>query len=212
MKDKKTKKQILYPNYGAVIVATPGDETLWAGGVLLLHPETKWSIVSLCGKSEPESEKKFAKALKELGTSGQMGNFEAGAGRTPPSGYKIQKTILSLLFSERFDVIITPSLWPEGGQDIMSKLAAKSILALTRTGRLIAKQIWQFAYEKNRHDSSIVPAREADIYIGLAEDIRQKKYDILTNVYGYTAEDIKTKTAPNDESFWVLGKKLVKNG
>ncbi len=211
MKDKKTQEQILYPTYGAVIVARPGGETLWAGGVLLLHPETKWSVLSLCGKSDAELEKKFGKALKELGASGQMGNFGAGAGRTPPSGYKIQKTILSLLFSERFDVIITDSLWPEGEQDIMSTLAAKSVLALTRTGRLIAKQVWQFAYERKWQGSSIVSASRADICIGLSEDIQQKKYDILTNIYGYAAEDIETKIVPDEETFWVLGKKPVKN-
>ena len=34
---------------GVVIVAHPDDETLWAGGTLLMHPDCRWTVVTLTG-------------------------------------------------------------------------------------------------------------------------------------------------------------------
>ena len=50
MKNVETQNSWPYRK-AAVIVAHPDDETLWAGGTILMHPETKWTIIALCRKN-----------------------------------------------------------------------------------------------------------------------------------------------------------------
>ncbi len=206
MEKRRKQKQIIYPKYGAVIVARPGDETLLAGGTMMLHSGTNWTVLALCGKSQTELAEKFGKAVEQLGASGQMGDFESGAEKAP-SDYSVQKTMLSLLFSERFDVIITHSLWGESEQDVMTELVAKRVLALTGTSRLIVKQVWQFAYELGREGPALVPVKEADIQIEVPEQMWQKKHDIITKTYGYSPESPEAQNIVHKEAFWLLGQR-----
>src|SRR4030042_2372337 len=62
----------------AVIVAHPDDETLWAGGFILTNPEVKWTVVTICRKSDTDRAPKFFKALEELGAAGYMGDLDDG--------------------------------------------------------------------------------------------------------------------------------------
>ncbi len=57
----------------AIIVAHPDDETLWAGGTILSHPEWECFVVSLCRKSDPDRAPKFKKVLEVLGADGISG-------------------------------------------------------------------------------------------------------------------------------------------
>ena len=50
----------------AVIVAHPDDETLWAGGTILSHPNHNWYIVCLCRASDSERATRFYETLKIL--------------------------------------------------------------------------------------------------------------------------------------------------
>ena len=49
-----------------VIVAHPDDETLWAGGTILMNPENQWTIITLCRRDDPDRNPKFYAALKIL--------------------------------------------------------------------------------------------------------------------------------------------------
>ena len=51
--DSKITKEWVFEN-AVVIVAHPDDETLWAGGTILMHPETHWTILTLCRTSDPD--------------------------------------------------------------------------------------------------------------------------------------------------------------
>ena len=66
-----------------VIVAHPDDETLWAGGTILMHPETRWTVVALCRRSDPDRAPKFRRVLELLGASGDMGDLDDGPEQTP---------------------------------------------------------------------------------------------------------------------------------
>jgi len=200
MANQKSEKRLREINFGAVIVASPADEAFMAGGVMLLHPETRWTVIALCGKEKKGFAEKYARALEQLGAWGQMGNFSEEKGQKLPSQFQLQNTIMSLLQSERFDVLITHSLWGEYRKSPMIKLIAKSVLALTRTGRLTVRQLWQFAYDSGGEDDKIKPAQEADICVDLTDEIHKRKYDILTKTYGLNLGSILRQ-----ESFWLLG-------
>jgi len=53
-------------NSCAVIVAHPDDETLWAGGTILMRPEAKWIIITLCRKDDSDRAPRFHRAVREL--------------------------------------------------------------------------------------------------------------------------------------------------
>ena len=201
MKENESGNRIRDINFGAVIVASPIDETLMAGGVILLHPEARWSVVSLCGREKRGIAEKYVRALERLGAWGQMGGFTEDEDSLPTQ-FKLQNNIMALLQSERFDVIITHSLWGEYRSNGMVELISKTVLSLIKTGRLKAKQVWQFAYEGEQEDYVMKPAIEADICMDLTDEIRKQKYSILTEIYG-----IDLKSVPRQESFWLLGKK-----
>ena len=45
-----------------IIVAHPDDETLWAGGTILSHPEWSVFVISLCRASDTDRAPKFNRA------------------------------------------------------------------------------------------------------------------------------------------------------
>lgn len=63
--DSKITKEWVFEN-ATVIVAHPDDETLWAGGTILMHPETQWTILTLCRRSDPDRSPKFDKAMNTI--------------------------------------------------------------------------------------------------------------------------------------------------
>jgi len=90
----------------AVIVAHPDDETLWAGGTILMHPEVRWTIVALCRKSDRDRAGRFARAIEEFRISdfgfrifGKMGDLDDGPEQKPLVENEVKDTIMSLLLS-----------------------------------------------------------------------------------------------------------------
>ncbi len=185
----------------AVIVAHPDDETLWAGGTILLHPDTNWTIVSLCRESDKDRAPKFHQAMEIFGAKGIMGDLNDSPEQKPLDSREVQDTIMSLLPLDRLDLIITHSQWGEYTQHRRHEETGKAVLTLLRSSRLFAKQLWAFAYEDGGGKYLPRPVKNTDIYIRLPETIWQKKYDIITKIYGFVANSFEAKTTPKEEAF-----------
>lgn len=186
----------------AVIVAHPDDETLWAGGTILMHPDSQWTVVTLCRKSDPDRSAKFFRTLDSLQASGAMGDLDDGPEQTPLTNQEVQNTILTLLPSDKFDLIITHSLWGEYTRHLRHEETARAVSALYRSGRLSASQLWMFAYEDNGGKYLPRPVGNADITIKLTEELWRKKYDIITQIYCFGPDSFEAKTTPKNEAFW----------
>ena len=200
------KHQLMYPKFGVVIVAQPGDEVLWAGGTILLHSETNWTILSLCGGQNSDLKTRFIKAAETFGAEPIIGDFQIDTEELP-SQFQVQKEIGKLMFSERFDVIVTHAVWGEYQHIEMASIAAKSVLNMTRTGQFVAKQTLQFAYEKKQENPLITPVQDADITLELDKDIIEKKFEIITDIYGFSQDTLEVKSISDIETFWLLGQK-----
>ena len=186
----------------AVIVAHPDDETLWAGGTILMHPEAKWTVATICRKNDVDRAPKFFKVLEILGAEGVMGDLDDESEQSPLVGHGVQRKILELLPSDRFDLIITHGLQGEYTQHLRHEETGKAVMTLWEDEKLFATQIWRFAYEDGGRKYLPQPAQNADILIELPQEIWQRKYNIITEIYGFSQDSFEAKTTPRREAFY----------
>lgn len=82
----------------AVIVAHPDDETLWAGGAVLIHPEWCCSIFALCRARDPDRAPRFERVARALGAAGsRMADLDDGPEQLPLSISEVAEAIFGLI-------------------------------------------------------------------------------------------------------------------
>ncbi len=200
MKSKITKERFF--KNAAVIVAHPDDETLWAGGIILMHPEINWTILTLCRLSDPDRSPKFNKAMTVLGAEGIMGDLDDGPEQMPLDGHEVQCAIAEFLPSDSFDLIITHGPQGEYTRHRRHEEVGKAVMTLWENEKLFAKEIWRFAYEDNGGRYFPKAVKDADLKIEIPKEIWQRKYDMITKIYGFTPDSFEAKTTPKQEAFW----------
>jgi LmbE family N-acetylglucosaminyl deacetylase len=191
----------------AVVVAHPDDEALWAGGTMLMHPDSRWTVVTLTRKSDPDRAPKFQKALERFNARGVMGDLDDGPEQKPLRVIEVEDAIMNLLPSDRFDLVLTHGPWGEYTSHKRHEEVSRAVMALRENGKLQAGEIWMFAYDDKGGKRLPQPLVDADVYVKLPQDIWEKKCRIITEVYGFAADSFEARTTPRDEAFWVLGKK-----
>lgn len=175
MSQPKTERQIWSFVNCAVIVAHPDDETLWAGGTILMHPEAKWTVVTLCRKNDKDRAQRFYQAVRELGATGIMGDLDDSPEQRPLGSNGVQNKILSLLSSDSFDLIITHSHMGEYTRHLRHEETARAVLALWRTGKIWTSELWSFAYEDSNGKHLPKPIQDAHLHMELPQEIWQRK-------------------------------------
>lgn len=191
----------------AIIVAHPDDEILWAGGLMLLHHETRWTVITLTRQSDPDRSARFNNVMKYLGAKGVMGDLDDSPEQKPLAEKDIRRTIQALMPMDKFDMALTHSRWGEYTRNIRHEETSKAVMAMFNTKELHARQMWMFAYEDGGGKYLPKPNRDADISVWLPENIAQEKYKIITELYGFGPDSFEAKACPKREAFWKLGGK-----
>ncbi len=186
-------------------MAHPDDETLWAGGLMLLHSDCRWTVMALCRKSDAERSERFIRVMKHLGAKGIMGDLDDGPEQQPLAEKDVKKTIMSMLPMDKFDLVITHSKWGEYTRHLRHEETARSVLSLFNTKEISGKQLWMFAYEDGGGKHLPKPVRDADIQVWLPDKIWQEKYKIITEMYGFAPDSFEAKCCPKQEAFWRFG-------
>jgi LmbE family N-acetylglucosaminyl deacetylase len=186
----------------AVIVAHPDDETLWAGGTILRHPAWSWFIATLCRASDGDRAPKFFHALKTFGANGKMSDLDDGPEQKPLAENEIQKTILELLPPEHFDLIISHNPAGEYTRHLRHEEIGKAVITLWHLGKISTSELWTFAYQDRGKQYLPRPIKTAHIFRSLPEKIWQKKYSIITSIYGFEKNGFEAETTPRAEAFW----------
>ncbi len=186
----------------AVIVAHPDDETLWAGGMILMNPECKWTIISLCRANDTDRAPKFFNALKVYGASGAMGNLDDGPEQKPLPKEDVEESITSLLPRINYDLIVTHSPAGEYTQHKRHEETGRGVSFLWEREQIASSQLWLFAYEDDNKAHYSKAIKNADIVIELPETIWLKKHSIITKTYRFSATSFEALTTPKTEAFW----------
>ena len=183
-----------------VVVAHPDDETLWAGGLLLSHPEWSPFIVALCRGKDPDRAPKFRTVLERLDAKGAMGDLDDGPDQVPLSPALVQETILSLLPERHGDLILSHAPQGEYTRHRRHEEVASAVEGLWRA-KVLSGQLWQFAYEDGGGAYLPRPRAGAELQLPLPEAIWLRKYGLITQVYGFGATSWEARATPHSEAF-----------
>ena len=187
-----------------VIVAHPDDETLWAGGIILMNPEWDCKVFTLCRASDPDRAPKFYNALQQLGASGYMADFDDGTEQIPLSESEVRQAILDYINKNHFDLILSHGPRGEYTRHRRHEEVSKAVLTLWHNGDLNANKIWLFAYTDDNKKHLPLPEANAHCKVPLPPSILINKQNIITEIYGFTPDSWEARTTPQVEAFWIF--------
>jgi LmbE family N-acetylglucosaminyl deacetylase len=186
----------------AIIVAHPDDETLWAGGTILNHPSWKCFIITLCRKNDPDRAPRFYKALEVLNSQGNMADLDDGPDQLPLVAKNVENTILTMLSSKQYDLIISHNPSGEYTKNLRHEEVSAAVINLWYSGKISANELWTFAYEDGKRSYLPRPISKAAIHQELTEQQHMRKYKIITETYGFSRSSWEAGTTPIEETFW----------
>lgn len=184
-----------------VAVAHPDDETLWAGGTILMYPKINWTIMTLTRKSDPDRAPKFYNVAAMLGAKAFMADLDDGTQQKPLEKAEIQSAILNTIAEKKFDIIITHNPKGEYTRHLRHEEVSQAVLELLAARKLKTEILLNFAYEDGGKKYSPRPRKDADILIDLPKNIWERKKDIIINSYGFSPDSFEAKAASNVEAF-----------
>lgn len=186
-----------------VVVAHPDDETLWAGGLLLSHPEWSVSIVSLCRRDDPDRAPRFRRVCASVGgRECRMGDLDDGPEQSPLPPDLVEQTVLDLLPSLEWDLILTHSPLGEYTSHLRHQEISVALARLWLEQRITAREVWLFAYEDAGRTKLPEACSDADLRLELSEELFLRKYSLITEGYGFEFESWEARATPRTEGFW----------
>lgn len=186
----------------ALLVAHPDDELLWAGGFLLDHPDWDWFIGTLCRASDTDRAPRFARLLKHLQALGAMADMDDGPDQAPLPIETVEEQLLALLPSRELEVLMTHGPLGEYTWHQRHREVWQAVSNLWRRGAIKVQALWLFAYEDGGRRYFPQAMAHAHVYQTLTAQTWQKKYDLLTTLYGFHPESWEAYATPRAEAFW----------
>jgi len=184
-----------------VIVAHPDDETLWCGGYILDNPTRRWHIVTLCRANDADRAPKFTKVLDHLGSTGAAGDLDDGPDQTPLDPSAIVQTITDLTPHEPWDLVLTHGPAGEYTRHRRHEEGSRAVAAMWTAGTLRTDALWMFAYEDGGRAYLPRVQEGSPRRFTLSDDVWRRKYQIVTDLYGFSPESWEARATPREEGF-----------
>jgi LmbE family N-acetylglucosaminyl deacetylase len=186
-----------------LVVAHPDDETLFAGGTIIVHPDWDFHVVTLCRGSDPDRRPRFHEAMARLGVlTSSMGDADDAPQQVPLADEVVQGAIESLLHGRRFDLVITHSLVGEYTSHRRHGEVGRAVVELWKTARLACDQLWMFAYADSGQGTYPVALPNADFIVPLPAQALEAKRAVLSLSYNFGPNSWESLSMPTQEAFW----------
>ncbi|HEY4104170.1 MAG TPA: hypothetical protein VGM44_09770 [Polyangiaceae bacterium] len=184
------------------MVAHPDDETLWAGGTLLMQSTWAPFVTTLCRGSDADRAPKFFGALAALSAHGTMADLDDGPAQAALADGDVERALLDTLPARKFDRILTHSPLGEYTRHLRHEEVSRAVLRLWLAGELDASELWLFAYEDSAGKHLPQAIDTADVALELPNDVWSEKYRILTEIYRFEAQSWEARVTPRREAFF----------
>lgn len=185
-----------------LMVAHPDDETLWAGGLLLLHPAWQSWLGTLCRGNDADRAPKFRAVLARLGAAGAMAELDDGPEQAPLPDVAVEESIAAMVGARQFDLFLTHGPHGEYTRHRRHEEVSRAVAALWADGRLRTRELWLFAYEDGDRTYLPRPRADAHRHVELPPAILAEKRRIIHEMYGFSAESWEARAVPGEEAFW----------
>ena len=186
----------------AVIVAHPDDEILWAGGTILTNSYTEWRIFTLCRASDPDRSVRFRRVMEHLDAVGAMADLDDGPEQRPLPLDLVKQTVSGLAGTTPYDVVLTHGPHGEYTRHRRHEETSQAVGALWTEGTIRAGEVWMFAYDDEGRTRLPEAVAVADVKTALTPKVWQKKYEIMTSLYGFNPDSWEAHSTPRTEGFW----------
>ena len=184
-----------------IIVAHPDDETLWAGGTILMHPEWRCSIFTICRADDPDRAPRFKRAVCRYGAQGRMAGLDDGLAQNPLTDAELEQALLELVGEAQFDLLLTHGARGEYSRHRRHEEVSRAVVGLWQQGRLGARELWLFAYEDGEGEYLPQADQAADLIVDLPAAVWETKYRIIGDIYGFANDSWEARTTPATEAF-----------
>ena len=186
----------------AVLVAHPHDETLWAGGTLLMQSGWAPFVTTLCRASDADRGPRFFQALRELSAHGAMADLDDGPAHTPLPDLEVESALVQHLPARSFDRILTHCPLGEYTRHVRHEEVARAVLRLWLAGEIAAPEVWLFAYEDGGGQHLPRAVDSADVVVELPVEIWERKLRLVTSTYGFAEHSWQARVTPRREAFF----------
>jgi LmbE family N-acetylglucosaminyl deacetylase len=187
-----------------VLVAHPDDESLWAGGTLLIHGGWQIWVGTLCRGGDLDRASRFERVMERLGAKGAMANLDDGPAQSALVADDVSATIRTLLPAEPVDLVMTHAPFGEYTRHRRHEEVSRSVLEMWACGELKSRELWLFAYDDDAGRRLPRAQDSAQVQVDLSDEVWSLKRDLLTEIYGFVPESWEVRSTPRREAFWRL--------
>jgi LmbE family N-acetylglucosaminyl deacetylase len=130
-----------------------------------------------------------------------MGDLDDGPEQKPLDRSEVEEAILRLIPSLQYDLIISHNPGGEYTRHLRHEETGKAVISLWQSGKLSTKELWTFAYEDGRKQFLPRAVKKNTLYHVLPRKTWKIKYNIITEIFGFSKDSWEAKTTPKEESF-----------